>query len=116
MDATTVKFGQLPPGAAFRYRGQEWVKTSPLLARSTTGAVAPVPRGAVVQVQEAARSDRGTRAPVNLSPARLQQELSACAGQLQELLVLAANGADLRKLRARQHEVLRQLQERLLRR
>ncbi|RTZ72379.1 MAG: hypothetical protein DSZ00_04875 [Gammaproteobacteria bacterium] len=74
------RFGELPPGTGFRWRGQTWTKTSPLLARSgETAEPVLVPRSARVVCLEPGQepgTPRTLQLPLTALEA-LQQELAA---------------------------------------
>ena len=75
------RFGELPPGTRFRWREQTWIKTSPLLARSSEEAEPVlVPRSARV-VRLEPRQEPGT-------PRTLQLPVTALEVLQQELVTL----------------------------
>jgi len=75
------RFGELSPGTRFRWRGQTWIKTSPLLARSSEKSEPTlVPRSARVVRLESGREPA--------APSPLQLPVTALEALQQELVVL----------------------------
>jgi len=85
------KFGELPPGQYFIWQGQQWQKTSPLLAR-LEGTEEPrmVPRSAKVSLPEGeAISTTGNSTPIH--PQEALQQLQQESVRKIELLQLPAD-------------------------
>ncbi|MFZ5482867.1 MAG: hypothetical protein ACOZB0_01435 [Pseudomonadota bacterium] len=89
-----MKFHELPLGARFQYQGQDWVKCSPVMARTAAGEQRLIPRWTVLSPRDEAPQADPARRTIPLDAACAQAALAIFRDESAALLARVAEAPD----------------------